>query len=85
MLVFFIEISLHLKGPGYMRDFSPFVTVPGLKFQLGVMVRVLSQRSCDYMGKGLVGFPELKFQPTCLKRTGVFRSNELSIYRKSSN
>ena len=34
-----------------MRDFSPFVTFPGLKFQPGVMVRVLSQGSCDYMGK----------------------------------
>ena len=62
-----------------MRDFSPFVTFPGLKCQPGVMVRVLSQRSCDYMVKVSAQFAGLKLQPAYFKRAGIFSSNKLPI------
>ena len=62
-----------------MRDFSPFVTFPGLKFKLGVLVRVVSRRSCDYMGNVSARFAGLKFQPAFFKRARIFSSGKLSI------
>ena len=60
----------------YMRDFSPFVTLTGLKSQLGAAVGVLKKRSFDYMMKVSARFSGMKFQPAFIKRARYYRKSK---------
>ena len=69
--------------PDYMRDFSRFVSLPGLKIQLSFAIRVLWKQSCDNMMKVLARFAGLNLQTALIKQLGFSSSIDFPYNHKS--